>query len=131
MENQTAVPVVVQKQPRFDGKVSGLGFIVLAVLMVVLPQFLIIIFPSAMVIEGSLVLVALIVGFVVGLKSKYKPFVSGFATGVMGVVFAEFALVPSPSVGLLSAFRYSIVILLPVLIGTLVGRAMNKTKITL
>jgi len=125
-----------QKQPFFDGSISGLGFVILSILIFVLPQILIIVLPSLFIgnskvpylIEGGFAISSLIIGLVVGLKAKYKPLLSGLLTGFLTLIFVEFALIPFPKVGFESFFQYSMIILLPVLIGTFIGSKFNKSK---
>ncbi len=118
MENQPTA--TGQKHPLFDGKVAGLGFVVLAILLYVLPQVLIMVLPFA--------LVSFVVGLIVGMKAKYKPFVSGLSTGIIALLFVLFAILPSSRIGLQSFIQYALIILLPVLVGTLIGGKFNKSK---
>lgn len=129
----STINVPTAKEPFMDGKVAGLGFVVLAILMYMLPGILLIVFSSMwygdslrLAIVGSMAFVALIVGFVVGLKSKYHSFSSGLATGVVSILFAQFAIVPVANVGIGMFVQYIVTVLVPVLIGTLIGGALKR-----
>ena len=138
MEN-TPIPTPAassQKQPLFDGKVAGLGFVVLAILLFILPEILVALIPSAFIgtskipylLEGSFAFASLVIGFLVGLKAKHRPFVSALITGIVTLLFFEFALIPSSRIGLTSLMQYGLILLLPIVVGALIGKIIHKRK---
>ena len=134
---ETVQPIPEQKPkkiPFINGKVAGLGFVILTILIYLVPQILLVIAPLAATQEDSnimgIVIIALsaIVGLMVGLLVKRNPCLNGLVTGLLTLIVVEIAIIPSSRMGLESLMQYALIVTLPVFIGAIIGGVLKKLK---
>jgi len=123
-----------KKEPFINGKVAGLGFVILTILIYIIPQILLVIAPLAVTQEDSnimsivIVVLSLIVGLIIGLLVKKNAILNGLVTGLLTLIIVEIAIIPSSRMGLESLIQYALIVTLPVLIGALIGGFLKKMK---
>lgn len=118
-------------QKNINAKVAGLGFVILAVLLHIVPTIMYVAMPVLIsdkpeIANITTIVIAAIVGFIVGFKTKEKAWLNSLLTAILITLYAQIGLVVK--MGIEPLLQYALSIGLPVLIAGIIGGFVGKSK---